>query len=471
MDTLDARALPGSVAALVRELADDGHLALLVGGAVRDLVRGQRPADWDVASDAGTAAVTAAAERTGSLRGSWSPGERFGTVGLAFDDGTVVEVTRLRADPGDAEPLVARVAADSAVRDFTINAIAFDPESGALLDPTGGLNDLEAGVLRAPTDPDARFAEDPVRVVRAARFAAELGFTLEPATREAVGRHAERLRDVAVERLRAEMTKLLVAEHPDRGLGLLQESGALRVVLPEVAALVGLVQPSFHDLDAFEHTVQTVLQAPAVPVMRWAALLHDTGKAPTRTVEDDGRIRFFGHARVSADIAQSVCRRLRFSNADTAAIAHLVGEHMRLGDLALDNPRAVDRAVRRLDLWTGGGTGRGTRLVTAEDAVALTVADFASTAHRSETGAVCERLSAAVAASRERSRRHPVLSPLRGDEIMSLLDVPAGPDIGRAVAAIEEAVAAGEVEPGDRDAALRIARTVVHERDTDRLKE
>jgi len=223
-----------------------------------------------------------------------------------------------------------------------------------------------------------------------------------------------------------------------------------------VAALDGVTQPTFHDLDVFAHTVQSVANAPATSVMRWAALLHDTGKAPCRTVEPGGRIRFFGHARESARIASAVCERLRFSKADTRAIVHLVAEHMRLSDLHTNNPKAVDRAVRRLDLWEPNAA-EPKRLVTAEDALELTLADFAATAHRDEADTVRDRLAGALAASRERGTRTRVASPLSGREVMDAFGLEEGPAVGAAMRAVEDAIAEGVIEPGDRAAALRVA--------------
>ena len=317
--------------------------------------------------------------------------------------------------------------------------------------------DLERRVLCAPAPEAERFAEDPLRVLRAGRFVAELDFELAPATAAAMPSAVARLADVAPERVREELNRLLVSPRPSRGLRVLHAAGALAVVLPEVAALEGVSQPTFHDLDVFEHTLMSVDGAPATKVLRWAALLHDVGKAPTRTVEPDGRIRFFRHAQIGAQMAEEVCRRLRMSNDDTAAIVHLVAEHMRLGDVDFGSDRSVDRAVRRLDLTAGAGEHVRT-LASAEDAVALTVADFAATAHRDEAPALAVRLEAAVAAARERATSRPIASPVSGTELIHELGLEQGPQVGVAKRAIEEALEAGTLAADDRTAALRIAR-------------
>jgi poly(A) polymerase len=384
-------------------------------------------------------------------------GERFGTVGIAFESGGTLEVTRFRAEAMAGSSPAEKFALDAALRDFTANAIALDLASGELLDPVGGMADLQARVLRAPGVAAQRLAEDPLRVLRAARFVSELEFELDASLEGALPGAASALGEVAVERVREELTKTLVGAGAPRALRVLLDCGALAAVLPEVAALAGLAQPSFHDLDAFDHTAQALGLAPATPVMRWATLLHDIGKAPARTVDPDGRIRFFRHAQQGARLAERICERLRFSNDDTASIVHLVAEHMRLGELAADNPSAVDRAVRKLDLYAGAGNN--TRmLASAEDVLELTLADFSATAHRSETPVVRARLQAAIAASRERSAKRGLQLPLTGADLMRELGLPEGPRVGRALAAIASAVESGSIDPADREAAMRVAR-------------
>lgn len=439
-------------------LADAGYGVALVGGAVRDALLARSVKDLDAVTDATTADVRASCEGTSWCRRVFAVGERYGTLGIVLADGATVEVSQVR-DPsmptfGD------RYAADASHRDFTLNAIAAEWPGLALLDPVGGVADLYAGILRAPGDPAKRFAEDPLRVIRAARFVAELGFDVEPATRDAMPGAAPLLARVAAERIRDEFTGLLVAPRAVTALELLRTTGVLDVVLPEVAALDGLEQPTFHDLDALSHTLQAVGAVPASPVLRWAALLHDVGKPSARTVDPNGRIHFHRHARLGADLADQVAERLRFSHAERTAIVHLVREHMRLGELPVDNPRAVDRAVRRLDLWIPNADPPR-RLVGAEDALELELADFAATAHRSEAPERRRVLSEAIAASRERGTRQPPAAPLDGRELMRELGLAEGPPVGAALHAVADAVAEGLLDAGDRAGALEIARDAV----------
>ncbi len=453
-------AIPAGVRSVADALSAAGHDAVLVGGAVRDGFLGVASVDFDLVTDATPDEVRAAAAGAGGVVRCYALGERFGTVGLALEGGGVLEVTRYRPDALRLARVSERFAADAGHRDFSANAIGVDLADGAVLDPLDGRRAIHERVLTMPGDPHDRLAEDPIRVLRAARFVAELGFELDLAARDALPAHAHALAAVAPERVRDDLTKLLLGEQAEEGLRLLLECGALAVVLPEVAALDGVTQPSFHDLDVFAHTAQAVGLAPATMVLRWAALLHDVGKAPARTVDDDGRIRFLGHARLGADIAETICRRMRLSNAETVAITHLVAEHMRLGDINLDNPRSVDRSVRKLDLWVLGADPPRT-MVTAEDAVELTLADFSATAHRDEAPMLRASLENAVAASRERGTRSVAVSPVSGSELMRMLALSEGPAVGVAKAAVEEAVRSGRLQPDEREKAVEIARAAV----------
>lgn len=449
--------LTPDLSAFAEALVANGHDALLVGGAVRDALLGRPTGDLDVVTNATPEEVRTLADAARWARSTYPLGERFGTLGVVLADGVAVEVTRYRDAALDGATTAERFATDAAHRDFTVNAMAVDLAARELLDPLGGRSDLAVGVLRAPGTAVERLAEDPLRVLRAARFVSELGFGVEPTTSAALPAAAPRLSAVSIERVRDELNRLLVGPDVSRGLDVLHRCGALGVVLPEVAALDGVTQPTFHDLDVLAHTIQAVGLVRPTLILRWATLLHDVGKAPTRTVEADGRIRFFRHAKVGAEIAEDVCRRLRLSNAQTAAIVHLVAEHMRLGETEFDNPRAVDRAVRKLDLPVASAHPPR-MLVTAEDAAALVVADFGATAHRADAARLRAQLERAIATSRQRGSARKVASPISGSELMAELDVPAGREIGVAKRTIEAAIESGELAPDDRAGALEIAR-------------
>ena len=345
---LAAHPWPAPAFAVLDRLRADGHQAYLVGGTLRDVLLERAGAELlDVATDRQPDEVMALFPRVEPI------GLAHGTV-LVLCEGLGFECTTFRREgayadarhPDDVE-FTTDLRADLARRDFTVNAMAFDPRSGVLVDPHGGLADLERRRLRAVGEPLARFREDALRPVRAARFAATLGLELEPATRAALGGVVDRARLVAVERVREELVKLMVAPRPSVGLELLREAGLLALWMPELARCHAVPQNRWHAYDVYTHSLETCDHAPAAkPVVRWAALLHDLGKPDTR-VERRGDGTFYGHQSVGAELADRLLERLRFPGAMRAAIVHLVREHMF--DYRVEwSDAAVRRWVRRV---------------------------------------------------------------------------------------------------------------------------
>ncbi len=318
---------------IVRVLKESGHEAYLVGGCVRDLVMGKPPKDYDVATSARPEQVARLFRRTIPV------GAQFG-VQIVLIGKTPYEVATFRTDreyKDGRHPegvVFSSPKEDVLRRDFTVNGLFYDPLKKQVIDYVGGREDLKRKMIRAIGDPDKRFAEDRLRMLRAVRFTATLGFDLDPATFKAVQQAAGWIAEVSPERIRDELVKLFTGPHPGRGLDLLEQSGLLRVILPEVERMKGVQQPpEFHpEGDVFIHTRRVLDGVPnSSAVVAIGALLHDVGKPPTFRVAD--RIRFNGHDRVGARMAQEICRRLRFSNAETGAISDLVGEHMRFKDV------------------------------------------------------------------------------------------------------------------------------------------
>ena len=331
---------------IVETLRRAGFQALLAGGCVRDLALGRVPKDWDVATDAGPEEVAALFEHTVPV------GAQFGISLVVLDAGDY-EVARFRRDgpycdgrrPAAIEPADAR--ADAERRDFTINGLFYDPESGELLDCVGGQRDLDAKVIRAIGDPAARFAEDHLRLLRAVRFAARFGFTIEPETWDALCAQVDSIASVSAERIRDELTLLLTEGGARCGLRLLDQSDLLPAVLPEVAAMRGVPQEAeFHpEGDVWTH-VQLLfeyLDAPSAE-LAWSALLHDIGKPSTMVRAE--RIRFHGHEAVGADMAAAICGRLRMSNESRRVICALVAEHMRISHVRQMRPSTLMRLLR-----------------------------------------------------------------------------------------------------------------------------
>lgn len=345
---MTARELANRICAVLRE-AD--HRAYLVGGCVRDLVLGREPADYDVATDA-------TPDRVQELfPGSLAVGAQFGVV-VVVQDSLQVEVATFRSDVGYSDGrhpdrVVYAKSAEEDVhrRDFTINALLMDPRSGEVLDYVGGRDDLRAGVVRAIGDAELRFEEDKLRMVRAVRFAARFGYTIEPATLRAIQKLARAIGQVSAERLRDELTKLLTEGAARHGFELLDRTDLLGAVLPEVAKMKGVAQPpEFHpEGDVWIHTLLMLGKLPAGSslTLAWGVLLHDVGKPPTFTpARGDQRIRFDRHVEVGTRMAEEICRRLRFSNDDTEQIVALVANHLRFKDVLQMRPATLKRFVR-----------------------------------------------------------------------------------------------------------------------------
>jgi len=346
---------------IVGRLRAAGHEAYFAGGCVRDLLLGHDPADFDIGTNARPNTVLAMFPRT------FAVGAHFGVVLVADSiDGQeiVTEVATYRSDESYADgrrPESVRFS-DSAEedverRDFTINGMLLDPQllretgdiSASVLDYVGGRADLSARLVRAIGDPEKRFEEDKLRMLRAVRFAARFDFEIEAKTEAAIRRLAGEIGQVSRERVRDEVTRMLTEGRARRAFELMDRTGLLREILPEVDRLHGVEQPpEFHpEGDVWVHTMMVIAQLPAgvSPTLAWGALLHDVGK-PATFHRGPGRIRFNGHVEVGVKIAEDILRRLRFSNDDTAQIVALVENHMRFGDVAKMKDSTMKRFFR-----------------------------------------------------------------------------------------------------------------------------
>jgi len=351
-------------AEIIETLRRHGHQAYLVGGCVRDLLLWREPADYDVATDAVPTEVMEI------FSDSYDVGARFGVIlvplpkdkkdkiesGATGPSHDVVEVATFRSDMGysdgrhpDQVRFSRSAREDVERRDFTINGLLLDPRTNEVLDFVDGRNDLRARVIRTIGKPAERFREDKLRMLRAVRFAARFQFTIETGTLQAIQRLASEIHQVSRERVRDELTKMLT-EGRARGAFLrLDQTGLLREVLPEIAAMKGVEQsPQFHpEGDVFVHTLLLLdkLPTPCPPTLAWGALLHDVGKPPTFRMAAD-RIRFDEHVEVGVRMAGEICRRLRFSNDDTEQILALVANHMRFSDAARMKDSTFKKFVR-----------------------------------------------------------------------------------------------------------------------------
>ncbi len=354
---------------LAKRLAKAGYQAFWVGGCVRDAQLGQSPKDYDIATDAKPDDI----ERL--FRKTIPVGKQFGVM-MVLEDGHEYQVATFRAEadytdgrrPGSVRFTEARE--DALRRDFTVNGLFFDPIAKELHDWVGGQADLEARRIRTIGDPAERFGEDRLRMLRAVRFAAQLGFEIEPATFAAVREHAPSIAEVSAERIRDELLKIFRPLHAAAGLDLLRKSGLLGEVLPELAATIGCEQPpEFHpEGDVYTHIRLMLSQLPedADTGLIWSVLMHDIAKPVTASRDDDGRIRFFGHEKTGTDLARAILNRLRFPNVEIDAVTTCVRYHMQLKDaremrtatlrkLFLRPVFATELELHRLDCLSSSG--------------------------------------------------------------------------------------------------------------------
>ncbi|HKT26387.1 MAG TPA: CCA tRNA nucleotidyltransferase [Terriglobales bacterium] len=342
---------------VLERIRDEGHSAYFVGGCVRDLLLGVAPQDYDIATSARPADIISLFPETLAV------GAQFGVVlVLVRPNGTrdvapvQVEVATYRSDVGysdgrhpDAVRYSDTAEEDVQRRDFTINGLLLDPLTNEVIDYVGGRSDLERKIIRTIGDPRARFREDKLRMMRAVRFAARLGYEIEPQTTNAIRELARDIHQVSRERIRDELDKMLTEGQARQCFELLDATGLLTEILAEISAMKGVQQPpEYHpEGDVWTHTLLLLegLEKGCSKSLAWGVLLHDVGKPPTFRVAPD-RIRFDGHAEVGTRMAEEICRRLRFSNETTHQVAALVSNHMRFGDAKKMKESTLKRFMR-----------------------------------------------------------------------------------------------------------------------------
>lgn len=460
----------GAIHLLADAFRAAGERLYLVGGPVRDLLLEQPvPRDLDFATSAlpeRTAAICAGLPHTGL----YDVGAKYGTIGVILPsaDGPIAaEITTFRSevyDPGSRFPDVAfgtTIEADLARRDATVNAMAIDLQTGEVIDPWYGQADLAMGVLRAVGDPDERFAEDPLRLLRIARFAAQLGFSVEPATLDAMTRQAPTLKTISRERVYAELTRLLCGTWADAGLDVLLDTGLLTIAMPELLPLErdALEGPGpQREKDLWHHTTRVVVQSPARPAVRWAALLHDAAKPLTRSVDERGDVHFIGHERVGADLAARLLRNLKADQATIKRVRRLVDMHLRCA--GYDEATWTDSAVRRLALEAGDAM---------QDLLDLTAADVTSGRPDKQRAAArrVQGLRGHLARLEAEQALDALQSPLDGNALMTMFDRPPGRWIAIIKDALRERVIDGNLAPDDVEGATALAREMMARGDAD----
>lgn len=321
---------------LVDRLRAAGHIAYFAGGCVRDLVRGQIPKDFDIATDARPEEVQ------NSFRRTYAVGAHFGVI-VVLENDFQFEVATFRSDGAYLDgrrPVAVNFSSpeeDARRRDFTINGMFYDPPNESVIDFVGGRQDVADHVVRAIGNPEERFTEDRLRLLRAVRFATVLQFEIEPATWHAIVRAADTIKTISAERIREELVRIFLSPYRVRGWDLLDRSGLMKAILPEVDALKGCQQPpQFHpEGDVFQHTRLMLSLLPervSLPLVL-SVLFHDIGKPATASVDETGRIRFSGHDKLGATMTEMLMQRLRFSRAEIDATVEAVEQHMVFKDV------------------------------------------------------------------------------------------------------------------------------------------
>ena len=404
---------------IVARLREHRSVAYFAGGCVRDLVRGEAPKDIDIATDARPEKVQKIFPRT------YAVGAHFGVI-VVLEDNFQFEVATFRSDGAyldgrhPTEVHFSSPQEDAARRDFTINGMFFDPIATEVIDFVGGRADLEARIVRAIGDPGQRFTEDRLRMLRAIRFATVLGFEIEPRSWEALRQNSARINEISAERIREELVRIFLSPNRTRGWDLLDESGLLRAILSEIEAMKGCKQPEqFHpEGDVFQHTrlmLKLLPEKVSVPLV-FSVLFHDIGKPPTASVDENGRIRFNGHDRVGAEMAEEIMQRLRFSRAEIDATVEMVRQHMVFKDVPRMRIAKLKRFMAR---------------PTFEDELELHRIDCASSHRMMENYDFLLR-------KREEFANEPIIPPplVRGDHLIAL-GLEPGPKFGEILEAVE----------------------------------
>jgi uncharacterized domain HDIG len=340
--------IPEYVNKILYMLESNGYQAYLVGGCVRDHLIGKKPSDYDVATNATPEDI----ERIFSDFKIVDIGKKFGTITIVMEEAQV-EVTTFRSEdkyikgrkPENVK-YISNLTEDLKRRDFTINAIAYNPKVG-FIDPFGGMSDLKLRTIRCVGDPNERLKEDYLRILRAVRFATQLEFTIDVQTANACAKFSSKLKDISKERIRDEFIKILLSDKPSYGIRLMKDLGILQVILPEMIPAIGFDQRNpHHDLTVFEHTLEVLDNTPKVLEVRVAALFHDIGKPYTFKLDENGIGHFYGHEKISTEIAKEVLTRLNFSNELIKNSLVLINEHMNYAKYL--NKKYVKRQLQRI---------------------------------------------------------------------------------------------------------------------------
>lgn len=416
---------------LSRLFNNAGHPLYLVGGSVRDLMMGRPIHDQDLCTSANPQQVQQLVGRWAD--DTWPLGEKFGTIACRHN-GMDFEITTFRSetyDPGSRKPTVSfstSVEEDLQRRDFTVNAMAINLFDGTLLDPFDGQVDIKRGLLRCPDDPVTCMEQDPLRMMRACRFRSQLDFELDQSLLAAMTAMNDRLKVVSAERIRDELSKMLLTDKPDLGIKIMLDTGLLVRVLPELQSCVGQQQDTiWHTNDVFEHTLDVLRQTEPELDLRLAAILHDVGKPICAQPSANGPV-FYGHQDISAELASIALRRLKFPNDMVQKVSHLVHMHMRATEPVPWSQKALRRYVRDVGVDN------------LNDLHRLMAADRAAH-HPHRAPQLLQQLDGLQDQLQELDAQEPLEGQPRsldGDQVMRLLGLRPGPQVGEALRALDD---------------------------------
>lgn len=434
----------------------------LVGGTVRDALLNRESKDTDAATNAKPEEIKAILAETTPLH-IIPIGEKFGTIQAIYADNEIIEVTTYRGErynPGSRKPEVQfgdSLLEDLRRRDFTINAIAKDPLTGKCIDPFHGLRDIQQSAIVAVDDAKQRFIDDPLRMLRAVRLAAQLSFAIATDTYAEILKQTPHILDISQERTRDEINKILMFDDARciHGLYTLHRIGLMQYVLPEVEELIGVNQYPHHTQDVFGHTALVVKLTSARLEVRWSALLHDIAKPQTRSVDDKGITHFYEHEDIGTEMARQILTRLRFGNDFIAHVAKIVHLHMRVNAYT---ESWSNSAVRRLFADSSD---------VLEDLLDLAIADGSSDRHEPPEAvkARIDHLRDRMMQVSEHVKEQPLQSPLNGNELMQIFDRTPGPWLSPVKQHLQDLVIEGALESNDKQSAIEAAKLFLGESD------
>jgi poly(A) polymerase len=422
----------------------------LAGGAVRDEIMGKPVKDIDIVvsmPDGGIKFAEWVTKKLNRYKEGANPiiFPRFGTAKFNLrdiKDGEVdlsnvdIEVVMTRGEKyekGSRKPDVvySDLEDDAYRRDLTVNTLFKDIVTGEIKDLTGkGIEDIKAGIVRTPTDPDQTFKDDPLRMLRAIRFAVKYNWKMPMSMVKALKKNADTLKTISQERIRDELNKMLVTDSPDKALRLLTATGLNKHVIPELDACVGVTQNEHHKDDVYDHILEVVKNTPADVTARLASLFHDIGKPATRSVGPDGRVHFYRHEDVGADMAEEIMSRLRYTNEETSTVKNIVSSHMMLKSAGSDGENASDKQLRKFAIRMGKDLGTALKMMHADN---VSHSEYSSMPNQIPN--VAKKIKSLL---QDTGTEKPKL-PINGNDIMTTLGIKPGPEIKKYLDAVMNA--------------------------------